>query len=112
MVRTCLWIFFLLRIISPREFLLDLLGWKEKRGLVSPLSQSPLGQPLVPRSEWGKGLVVGLKNFFSYLTTSSSKPSRGTRAISHPDEGGEREEVVKKLLSWKDKLLYVDTMLF
>jgi hypothetical protein len=33
------------------ELLLSLLGWREKRGFVSPLSESPLGQPLVPRSD-------------------------------------------------------------
>jgi hypothetical protein len=31
-----------------QELLLGLLGWREKRGTVSPLSESLLGQPLVP----------------------------------------------------------------
>jgi hypothetical protein len=38
-------------------FLLGLLGWREKRGFVSSLSQSPTGQPLVLRK----------KKFYFYL---------------------------------------------
>ncbi len=34
-----------------RELLLGLLGWGEKRRSVIPLSESPLGQPLVPGSD-------------------------------------------------------------
>jgi hypothetical protein len=44
-------------ILPPRELLLGLLSWREKRGFVSPLSESPLGQPLVPGSDWDIGLI-------------------------------------------------------
>jgi hypothetical protein len=37
-----------------QELLLGLLGWREIRGVVSPLSESPLGQPLVPGNEWDR----------------------------------------------------------
>ena len=42
---------FYLRNTLTRGLLLGLLGWREKRGFVSPLSESPLGQPLVPGSD-------------------------------------------------------------
>jgi hypothetical protein len=41
---------FCLRDTLNRGLLLGLLGWREKRGFVSLLSESPLGQPLVPGS--------------------------------------------------------------
>jgi hypothetical protein len=37
-----------LRDTLTRGLLLGLLGWREKRGFVSLLSESPLGQPLSP----------------------------------------------------------------
>ncbi len=43
---------FYLRDSLTRKLLLGLLGWREKRGFVSTLSESPLGQPLVPGSDW------------------------------------------------------------
>jgi hypothetical protein len=49
----------------PGNFLLGLLGWREKRGSVSPLSESPLGQPLVPRDDKDRELIVGLKLFLT-----------------------------------------------
>jgi hypothetical protein len=44
-------------ILPTRELLLGLLGWREKRRFVSPLSESPLGQPLVPGSDSDIGLI-------------------------------------------------------
>ncbi len=51
--------------LLPCELLLGLLGWREKHGFVSPLSESPLGQPLVPGNDKGRELVVGLKLFLT-----------------------------------------------
>jgi hypothetical protein len=50
--------------ILPWGLFTDLLGWREKCGLVSPPFQSHLGQPQVPWKEEGRGLVVGLKKLF------------------------------------------------
>jgi hypothetical protein len=53
---------FYLRDSLTRELLLGLLGWREKRGSVSHLSESPLGQPLVPGSDLDRGLTLGLSD--------------------------------------------------
>ncbi len=50
---------FYLRDLSSRELLLSLLGWREKHGFVSPLSESPRGQPLVPGSDQDRELLSG-----------------------------------------------------
>ncbi len=42
---------------------MDLLSWREKHGPVSPLSQFPPGQSLVPRKKGNKGPVVERKYF-------------------------------------------------
>jgi hypothetical protein len=62
------------RILPTRELLLGLLGWREKRGSMSPLYKSPLGQPLVPRSNLDKGLIIGLRFL---LMIPSFRASRG-----------------------------------
>jgi hypothetical protein len=54
--------------LSTRELLLGLLGWREKRGFVSPLSESPLGQTLVSGSDQDRELTMGL----SFLPTIPS----------------------------------------
>ncbi len=42
---------FFIGVTLPLNFLLGLLGWREKRKFTRTLSQSTLGQPLVPRQE-------------------------------------------------------------
>jgi hypothetical protein len=46
---------FCLQDSTTEDLLLGLLGWREKREFVSPLSESPLGQPLVPGSDLDRG---------------------------------------------------------
>ncbi len=65
-------------ILCLRNFLLGLLGWREKRGFASPLSQSLLGRPLDPRNEKGRELVLGLKTF----------PNQEPRHPKLPEEAG------------------------
>jgi hypothetical protein len=66
---------FCLRDSLTRELLLGLLGWREKRGFVSPLSESTLGQPLVPGSVWDRDYCGAELS----LTIPSSKISLGIR---------------------------------
>jgi hypothetical protein len=58
---------------------------------MSPLSQSPLGQPLVPRNRKGRELVVGPKTF-SNRQPHHPKLSEEAGREGHPAEGGEREK--------------------
>ena len=72
---------FCLRDALTRGLLLGLLGWREKRGFVSLLSESPLGQPLSP-GVLGYGLTMRL----SFLPT-----------IPHPEplkEARQRDRLV------------------
>jgi hypothetical protein len=72
---------------------LGLLGWREKCGFLSPLSQSPLEQPLVPRNDKCRELVVGLKIF---LTDNPVIPSfrrkQGDKIIRWREEKGRKDE--------------------
>ncbi len=52
-------------LFHPWNFLLGLLGWREKCGFVSLLSKSPLGQLLVPgmirmKTNFGAEVTVGV----------------------------------------------------
>jgi hypothetical protein len=69
-MRTLVEVFILFMGFNTPGTFYRLLGWREKRGFLSPLSESPLGQPLVPRDDKGRELVVGQKLF--YPTTPSS----------------------------------------
>ncbi len=62
---------FYLRYSPTRELVLSLLGWREKRRFVSPLSESPLGQPLAPGSDQDRGLAMRL----SFSTNDPVIPS-------------------------------------
>jgi hypothetical protein len=62
--------------LSTWELLLGLLGWREKRGFVSPLSESPLGKPLVSGSDQDRELFMGL-SFLPMIP--SSRTSIGSK---------------------------------
>jgi hypothetical protein len=51
--------------LPPQELILGPPWLERKRGIVNPLSKSLLGQPLVPRNDRGRELVVGLKHFLT-----------------------------------------------
>jgi hypothetical protein len=72
------------------EFLLGLLGWREKRRFMNPLSESPLGQPLVRRDDKGRELIVGLKLFLSDNTVIPSLRRRRGNMIIWSREGKEK----------------------
>ncbi len=80
-------------ILCPRNILLCLVGWKVKRSFVSPLSKSPLGQPLVPRNEKGRELVVGLKTF----------PNRQPRHPKLLEEAGQQGHQLREEKGCRDE---------
>ncbi len=73
---------------------MGLLGWREKRSFVSPLSQSSLGLPLVPRNKKGKESVVGLN--LPFLTNKPVIPNfrrkQGDKVVRLREEKGRRDE--------------------
>jgi hypothetical protein len=72
---------FCLRDTLTRGLLLGLLGWREKRGFVSPLSQSPLVQPLVPGSDREKDCLWG---WAFYLWSRHPEPPKRGRVAGPP----------------------------
>jgi hypothetical protein len=69
---------FCLQDALTRGLLLGVLGWREKRGFVSLLSESPLGQPLVPGSDRiGTGYEAELSTYDPGIPSLQRKPGDG-----------------------------------
>jgi hypothetical protein len=83
-----------------RELLLGLLGWREKCGFVSPLSESPLGQPLVPRSDQERGLTMGL-SFLPMIPSSRAPRKQGKRVIQLKGKKKEGMSGLSIIANWK-----------